>query len=254
MSYFFHPSFLGMELDLVCKNFKELSDIDKSARENEYELFLFYNFVRWLYKIYPTSKIEQIKIEMRNTLFERNLALALSFLRSCYPSMNRYNLEPDNIFAEFNVKLLLIIDKFDYNRNLKFSTFAYKSLSNVMAESINEIRGRKKITVNMTDLESESYCKFKQSAPILLDLKTSPSNSFDKINFEDVMAKLNSLSERTKIVVLNRCGFYGKPKTLKEIGNEIGLTGEMVRIIEKKGINRIKKFFGLNNVPSVEYK
>ena len=58
---------------------------------------------------------------------------------------------------------------------------------------------------------------------------------------EEVRKIIESLPEKEKNVIKYRYGFYGKPLSLKEIGEIMGLTKERVRQIENRAIERMKE-------------
>ena len=61
----------------------------------------------------------------------------------------------------------------------------------------------------------------------------------DSLN-EKVDQMLEDLSERESTILKMRFGFSGEVKTLEEIGQEIGLSRERVRQIEKRAKERLK--------------
>lgn len=68
----------------------------------------------------------------------------------------------------------------------------------------------------------------------------------DKATFESLKEELeksiDELSPREGKIIRQRYGFYGEtPKTLEEIGNELGITRERVRQIENKAMRKLEK-------------
>lgn len=69
------------------------------------------------------------------------------------------------------------------------------------------------------------------------------SNDTKNYVIEYVRQAMETLTEREKLVVLSRCGFFteDKPMTLIEIGKGLGISKEGVRKIEARGFEKIKK-------------
>lgn len=58
---------------------------------------------------------------------------------------------------------------------------------------------------------------------------------------EEIRNIIESLPDKEKEIIKYRYGFYGKPLSLKEIGEIMGLTKERVRQIENRALDRIKE-------------
>ncbi len=58
---------------------------------------------------------------------------------------------------------------------------------------------------------------------------------------EEVRKIVESLPEKEREIIKYRYGFYGKPLSLKEIGEIMGLTKERVRQIENRALERMKE-------------
>ncbi|WP_297889399.1 RNA polymerase sigma factor RpoD/SigA [Sulfurihydrogenibium sp.] len=60
---------------------------------------------------------------------------------------------------------------------------------------------------------------------------------------------LDSLSEREKQIIIHRFGLYGEePKTLKEVGEIVGISRERVRQIEKRLIKKLRSLASKKNL------
>ena len=60
-------------------------------------------------------------------------------------------------------------------------------------------------------------------------------------NKNGILTVLDTLSDREKMVIVHRFGLdSGEPKTLEQIGQEIGVTRERIRQIEAKALRKLR--------------
>lgn len=76
----------------------------------------------------------------------------------------------------------------------------------------------------------------------IIDENQNPGTFVDDIINIDLMNKLlDYLPERPKTVIIERFGLCGvSPKTLEEVGEKFGLTGERIRQIEQKALKSLR--------------
>ena len=136
---------------------------------------------------------------------------------------------------------------------------------------------RKPLTKNQTKLKYINRYYFKESAmkiskalqcsileifpPTILDEYVKPQQNDNLIRYSERKLQLSilstsinpksfdklfcSLKDREKNILLMRFGWFGKEKTLEEIGKGYGITRERVRQIEQKAIRKIRHKFRL---------
>ena len=67
---------------------------------------------------------------------------------------------------------------------------------------------------------------------------------------EDVVDALDEIPPRLRLVLAFRFGFIDdRPRTLEEVGRELGVTRERVRQLEKQALNMLRE---LGNLPQIE--
>ena len=58
---------------------------------------------------------------------------------------------------------------------------------------------------------------------------------------EDVAAALEDLTPRLRLVLMLRFGFYDdRPRTLEEVGEQLGVTRERIRQLERQALRRLR--------------
>lgn len=195
-------------------------------------------------------------INARNKLVEANLKFVANIARN-YKGLG---LSYSDLIQEGNAGLFKAVDKFDPDKGYKFISYAVNWIKQSILEALN-----KKNSLKSTELPNET-CD-----DILDDKKDLTIND---ISLDDVyldlsdderrrekdicdVAKflLTGLTSREKYIV---CQYNGinekKPKTLEEIGNNLGITKERVRQINEKAMKKLRAYALNNSITEDIYK
>ncbi len=223
----------------------------------------------------------------RQRLIEANLRLVVKIAKSY--------VTPDvsflDVVQEGNLGLIKAASKYDYKKNVRFSTYAAWWIK----QSIVRALSKKRRTIRLPH-RKEELLKNIQKTYYLLNQELSRKPSIEEISFElnedpeDVADLINSagvvfsldstfsddsgtlmdiyedksydpdeelmkksfreetmkflerLLEKEKQILLYRFSFYGGKKyTLKHIGEEMGISPETVRQIEKRAIKKLRE-------------
>jgi RNA polymerase primary sigma factor len=170
-------------------------------------------------------------VAVRNEIIRSNLRLVVSIAK-------RYVRPHHDLFeliSEANMSLILAVEKFDYARGFKFSTYATSVIIKNFTRSIFEetrwrnrfVTGQEVPFTTVADHRSGEY-EFE------LD-RRHVRKTVDRM--------LRRLSDRERKILVNRYGLAGADElTLERLGLELGISKERVRQIEGRAHEKLRQF------------
>lgn len=210
---------------------------------------------------------KNINSKNRKKLIECNLKLVV-FVAKRFFNRSYESLTPMDLIEAGNIGLIEAIEKFDYKKGCRFSTYAsyyikkeiikeiynadrmirrpyyyeYQKSKNV-EEKIERVYSLDETIINATMNNSDVLGAF---------IKDESINMEEKIEQEElkkiISNALNELPSRQKEIIFLRYGFNNEnPKKLEEIANVFGLTRQRIKQIEKKAFERIRDNKDLKN-------
>jgi RNA polymerase sigma factor (sigma-70 family) len=171
------------------------------------------------------ARAEQVK----NDLLQANLRLVVSIAR-------RHVGRSPNFFetvSDGNLALMRAIEKFDYARGFKFSTYASWAIMRNYARTIPE--------------QNYAAARLVTGVDEMLSATPSPQESSDRLSTLEAARHLlrkglSLLTDRERDIVTRHYGLGEDqtPMTLDQIGKLIGVTKERVRQIERQAIGKLR--------------
>ncbi len=223
-----------------------LYEVPLLTREQEGHLFRKMNYLKYkadrlrsqLNVARPKSglmdQIERLYAEAvatKNQIIRANLRLVVSIAK-------RHVGQMDNFFelvSDGNMSLMRAVEKFDFARGNKFSTYASWAIMKNFARTIpDEHRQRDRFRTShgemFTATEDERTDQFEQEAA-----------QFQRE--AHVQRILDRLDEREQKIIVRRFGLRRgqEPLTLKQVGAELGVTKERIRQIEARALSKLRK-------------
>jgi RNA polymerase primary sigma factor len=170
-------------------------------------------------------------VAVKNQIVRANLRLVVSIAkRHVGPSDNFFELVSDG-----NMSLIRAAEKFDYARGNKFSTYASWAIMKNFARTIpDELKRRDRFRTSQAEMFS--------AAP---DARSDQygQESAQSTRVAQIGRILERLDEREQKIIINRFGLdhSHEPLTLKEVGEEMGVTKERVRQIEARALAKLRQ-------------
>ena len=226
------------------------------SREQEAHQFRKMNYLKCLAcrirdRIDPDSpvrsdldKIERLQIDavkLKNQIVETHLRLVVSVAKkhvgAGYDMPERIS---DGTFA-----LLRAVDRFDFARGNRFSTYATWAIFN-----------------ELTQRDRREWCRRKRSVPLSYDSCAMPeadSDQYEQHEARDERRKaverlLSRLDRRERWIIVNRHGIGGVPaQTLKQIGLDLGISKERARQLEERAHAKLRDFARLLAIEPADF-
>jgi RNA polymerase primary sigma factor len=226
----------------------DLYDATLLTREQEAHLFRKMNYLKHRAVILrdaldaakPRSsdldKIERLVAEalsVKNQIIKANLRLVVSIAKKHVNSGSDFF----ELISEGNMALIRAVEKFDFSRGNKFSTYASWAIMNRFARAIPE--------------ENHRRDRFVTGHEAMFESAADTRSDEHEIEFaarrvrETVNGMLGKLDARERRVLESRYGLGGaSEQTLEQLGRELGITKERVRQIESRAQEKLRKIAG----------
>lgn len=210
---------------------------------------------------------DEVLNDIHQELIEGNLRFVITVAKQ----YQNQGLSLSDLIAEGNIGLIKAIDNFDWEKNLRFISYAVWWIRQSILQSLNENARTIRLPVNVVqDLykakkEAENGIKeleekFKllpttislsqtinEDGDGLIDLieNTNSLQPDDVFNTQDILKEkmrsvLSLLDDREKKIIEDYYGLSGVPRTLEDIGGDFSLTKERVRQIKEKALRKLR--------------
>jgi RNA polymerase primary sigma factor len=201
---------------------------------------------------------EKKDIIARNKLIEANLKFVTNIARN-YKGLG---LSYSDLIQEGNAGLFKAVDRFDPDKGFKFISYAVNWIRQSILEALNKKNSLKSTELpyetKLTDLDDNLTTDFMLDDvsldDVYLDLSDDEKRR-EKDIYDITKFLLTGLTSREKYIV---CQYNGidekKPKTLEEIGKQLGITKERVRQINEKAMKKLRAYALNNSITDDIYK
>lgn len=222
-----------------------LYDVPLLNREQEYHLFRKMNYLKHVASKMRTEldpkaplielmdSIESLyesSVAVKNRIVQANLRLVVSIAkRHVDPSDDFFGLISDG-----NMSLIRACEKFDYSRGNKFSTYASWAIMKNFARTIpDEFRHRDRFRTSSEEIFTSHQDQRADNLTAEIDQASRTAQ---------VQQILHTLDQREQQIIVRRFGLDHRfePLTLKEVGEELGVTKERIRQLESRALDKLR--------------
>jgi RNA polymerase primary sigma factor/RNA polymerase sigma factor len=223
-----------------------LYEVPLLAREQEMHLFRKFNYLKFKAnelrkQLNPaaarTSEMNEIEnlyeeaVKVKNEIVQANLRLVVSIAKRHVSGTEDFF----SLVSDGNMSLIRAVEKFDFSRGNKFSTYASWAIMKNFARTIPEEYKRRD---RFRTSQDELFVGQADERPDSLNQEVVQNTLETQV--QKILAQLD---ERERQIIISRFGLdhSQEPLTLKEVGEEMGVTKERVRQIESRALTKARQ-------------
>jgi len=170
--------------------------------------------------------------DIRDHLIQANMRLVISIVKKFVTPQQSF----DDLLSEGVVTLMKAVEKFDFDRGFRFSTYAYRSIVRHVYR-----------TVNLAAQEEASFTRDAEEWAFE-DAKAGAASSMSDQLWSNLrvlmISLLDQLDRRERFIIRSRyaLGAHRKVRTFKFLADKLGVSKERVRQLESRAVAKLQVF------------
>jgi RNA polymerase primary sigma factor len=167
---------------------------------------------------------------IRDHIIRANTRLAMSIVKKFVTPQQSF----DDLLSDSLLTLMQAVEKFDYDRGFRFSTYAYRSIARNAYRAVTKARAEEAKFVR----DAEEWA-FEQEDD------HSSSTTAERVwsNLRELTASmLDKLDRRERFIIRSRyaLGAYRKVRTFQSLADKLGVSKERVRQLEQRAVSKLR--------------
>ena len=237
------PAAASKKLSDLNVHYQRICETPLLSPELEVACFRHYNRLKFQANAYRSklnpNKIERTKVEaieqllaeateIRNFIIQANCRLAMSIVKKYADSSTTF----DELLGESLSNLMGAVEKFDFGRGFRFSTYATQSIHRRLFRILAQRQRQRSRFVN----NSEEALKATLSGAESKSTKDSQEELFQ------LQRLLTHLEQRERMILEARYGLhtFGQKQTFLEIAKKLKISKERVRQLAERAILKLR--------------
>ena len=168
---------------------------------------------------------------IRNRIIEANVRLVMSIAKQFADQKNRF----DELFSEGVNCLIKAVDKFNFDRGFRFSTYATRAVRREIFRLVKRLhRDRSRYSSGADETIAKQIERRETPAGI--------GSSWQEVD-RTVRESMEMLDERERMIVAARYGFerLGQKATFQYLGKLLGVSKERARQLEQRALEKMRQ-------------
>ncbi len=171
------------------------------------------------------SRVQSI----RNQIVQANMRLVMSVVKKFVTAQQPF----DELLSDGIITLMQAVEKFDFDRGFRFSTYAYRSIARGAYRNIANARG-------------EEARRIRDAGEWVFEQKDDRTSAMaDKIwsNLRAITTTmLDQLDRRERFIIRSRyaLGAHRKTRTFQYLADKLGISKERVRQLEQRAVAKLR--------------
>ena len=176
------------------------------------------------------ERLVQQACRIRDQIIQSNVRLVMSVVKKFVTPEQSF----DDLLSEGIFVLMQAVEKFDYSRGVRFSTYAYRCVARYAWRCVSN--ARREATRRLGDGESWVLEQAEES-------QSSASNErlWGRLR-ELAMSLLDHLDRRERLIIRSRyaLGSHRRVRTFQDLADRLGISKERVRQLEQRALGKLR--------------